>query len=141
MGTYTYGVSSKSRKIKGFDKPVYNVKFLGKAPGFRFGDYQINSFENICAGYDRKDSMRGELIAQAITPDPDEEMETLVEVYRYGRGYNTYTDGGDMNFLELVGYAEKVGNRYQKISKARYTAEQKKIEDAQGWKPLTLPAA
>lgn len=129
MGTYIYGVTSKSRKIKGFDTPVYNVKFLGK-PWSGWHSQGRDRLELICEAYDRKEPMTGELVAYDIFADGESQpAEDYAIVYRYERGYNTFSDGGDMDFMVIEGYAMKVGNRYQRISKAEYEAEMRRQEE------------
>jgi len=131
MGIYIYGVSSKNRKIKGFDTPVYNIDFLGKDS---FGMTANRSFERKCGRYDEKDSMKGKLVAFDIL---GEDQETIVIVYKYQREYNTFNDGGDMTqFLEIAGYAAKRGKRYHQCTKAYYDIVQKAEDDAKWTKVI-----
>lgn len=116
MGTYTYGVSSRSRKIKGWDQPVYNINSLGKdtfstmAPG--------HHLQRLKSRYNNKESMHGQLVAHDLF-----DGDPYITIYRYDLVSNTFTDGG-LNYpkcaMTTMGYAKLVGKRYVKITVAEY---------------------
>lgn len=122
MGTYIYGVSSRSRKIKGFDQPVYDIRFIGKdtfstcAPGHRV--------QRIKSRYQSKPSMLNSLVAFDLFEDSDE----YIAIYRYQLLSNTFADSSmdyPKNILKPAGFAKRVGNRYVKITTMEYTMAMK----------------
>ncbi len=116
MGIYTYGVTNQSRKIKGWDQPVYSIKFLGKdtfstsAPGHRL--------QRLKSRYNNKPSMHGQLVAHDLF-DGDQ----YITIYQYKLVSNTFTDGAidyPKCVMTIMGYAKLVGKRYVKITVMEY---------------------
>lgn len=133
MGTYIYGVSSRSRSIKGFNRAVFDIRYIGKdtfesgAPGHRV--------QRIKSRYQSKPSMLNSLVAFDLFEGSDK----YIAIYRYQLRSNTFTDGSmtyPKNILEPAGFAKRVGNRYVKITVMEYTMAMRESQKA--WAGIEL---
>lgn len=126
MGIYVYGVSSQSRKIKGFERPVYDIRFIGKdtfstsAPGHRL--------QRIKSRYHDKPSMLGELVAYDLFDDSPE----YIPVYEYKRTSNTFSDAAidyPNSVMKPAGFAKRVGKRLVRVTVMEYIQAMNKLQE------------
>lgn len=116
MGTYVYGVSSKKRKIKGFDEPVFELIFVDKPNFSMFADEFSRQGAATIGKLNAKGSMRGSLVAYDLS---NKDVLAFV-VYRYIAYDNVFYDTAEDRALEWAGYVKWVGNRLVKISTVEY---------------------
>lgn len=113
MGTYIYGVTSKSRPVKNVGT-VYQMDFITKDT---WGTATNGRIQATIARFRDKEPMQGKLVAfDLIGKNSDE----FISIYRYNLGVNTFFDSNMANFLEFVSYAQKRGNRYYVCSEEDY---------------------
>jgi hypothetical protein len=104
MGTYIYGVSSKNRKVKGLDEPVFELRYVSK-PSY---GWEVDTFTaRMCGVYNRKPSMKGKLVSYELY---NEDMPVF-PIFRYKIVDNTYYDSADDRVLEPAGYVKRVGKK------------------------------
>jgi hypothetical protein len=118
MGTYVYGVSSRSRKVKGFDEPVYELVFIDKPSYSIFHDEFSREGAMTMGRMNAKPSMKGKLVSY----DVNNKDVAAVIIFRYKLTDNVFYDGNEERVMETVGYAKWVGNRLVKIDKEEHEA-------------------
>ena len=110
MGIYIYGVSSRSRKVKGLDKPVYGLTYITKE---FWGFEKHPRIAPRLASYQSKNPMTGAYVAYELGE------EEFIQVMVYKGKSNVFSDYRASKF-EQVGYARLVGRQYQMITDLEY---------------------
>lgn len=121
MGTYIYGVTSKSRAVKGLVERVFELRYISKP----FFGYETDSYTARMVGvYNRKPTMRDKLVSYELY---NEEMPAFI-VYRYKNVDNTFYDSQEDRVLETVGYVKRVGKKgLATITKEEYEQAMKDL--------------
>ena len=124
MSIYIYGVSSKTRKVKGLDKPVHALNFITKD---FFGYESHPRVARVLASYQNKNPLTGAYVAYELGE------EEYIRVMVYNGTSNVFSDYRASKF-EHVGYARKIGRQYHMITDLEYAlAMQIKKEQQPAW--------
>ena len=110
METSIYGISNKTRKVKGLDNPVHGLVFITEDfPGYE-NDSRVAPR---LASYQSKAALTGAYVAYQLGEDE------FIHVMRYKGASNVFSNYRASKF-QHIGYARLVGRQYQMITDMEY---------------------